>query len=163
MLRGGEPAVPFGARQGLPCATSTSDPIPVLLVDDDAEFRADVHRALTRAGFQAFVAATSTQAWDFLAHRAPFERAPAPAFVVLDFKLPDFDAPALLARMRAAVPPLDVPVIVVSQTASPADERAAMTAGARAYRAKPSRLGDLETMLLDFWREVGEPRGHPDR
>ena len=76
-----------------------------------------------------------------------------PGFVVLDFNLPDLNAPAALADplLRA------LPVLVLTQIPGPADERAVLAAGARAYHGKPSRAAALRELLVDFWRTHGDP------
>jgi len=135
--------------------TSPGDDVPILVVDDDPHFCAGVDRALAAVPIRAHAVHTAVDALRFLA-RAD---APRPAFVVLDFNLPDLNAPAVLAD------PLfrSVPVLVLTQVPGAADERAALGAGARAYHAKPSRAAALRELLLDFWRTHAGPHGDPDR
>ncbi|MGE5525379.1 MAG: response regulator transcription factor [Rhodospirillaceae bacterium] len=54
---------------------------------------------------------------------------------ILDVRLPDMDGLELCRRIRRDDP--NVPVIICSGAATPADELAAMRAGASAYYAKP--------------------------
>jgi CheY-like chemotaxis protein len=93
----------------------------------------------------------------FLARAAPFDGASRPAFVVLDFNLPDLDAPAVLADMRTDPLHRAIPVLVVSQIPGPSDESAALRAGAQAYQAKPSRAAALRDLLVRFWQTHGDP------
>src|SRR5437899_2195725 len=87
-------------RRGGPF-TAPTDGVPILIVDDDANFCAAVSRALASVPFLPFSVRGGVDALRFLARAAPFEDAPRPAFVVLDFNLPDLNAPAVLADMRA--------------------------------------------------------------
>jgi CheY-like chemotaxis protein len=149
-------------RRGGPF-TAPTDGIPILIVDDDAHFCTAVSRALASVPFLPFSVRGGVDALRFLARAAPFQDAPRPAFVVLDFNLPDLDAPAVLADMRAHPLHRAIPVLVLSQIPGPADENAALQAGAQAYQAKPSHAAALRELLLGFWCTHSGPHGHPGR
>ena len=149
-------------RPGGPVATAT-DAVPILVVDDDANFCAAVARVLAATPFRPFAVRSGVDALRFLATAPPFDDAPRPAFVVLDFNLPDLGAPAVLADMRAHPLHRAIPVLVLSQIPGPADADAALQAGAQTYQAKPSRAAALRDLLLDFWRTHGPSDGDPDR
>lgn len=125
----------------------------VLVVDDNPEFL-DVARRLL-GGVQPDVTVhtvhSATDALAFLTRRAPYGDAPRPAFVVLDFRLPDMDAPELLGHVRAVATLADLPILVLSQAGWPEDARAALAAGASAFVVKPSRAGALRRVLREFW------------
>jgi CheY-like chemotaxis protein len=125
----------------------------VLVVDDNPEFL-DVACQLLR-GVHPDVAVhtvqSGTDALAFLAQRAPYGDAPRPAFVVLDFRLPDMNAPQLLAGVRAIAALAALPILVLSQAGWPEDARAALAAGASAFVVKPSRAGALRRVLREFW------------
>jgi CheY-like chemotaxis protein len=126
----------------------------VLLVDDSIEFL-DVARRLlagARPGTDVHTVQSGAAALAFLARTHPYADAPRPGFVVLDFRLPDTHAPALLARMRADPATASLPVLVLSQAGWPDDARAALAAGASAFVVKPSRVSALRNVLVDFWR-----------
>jgi CheY-like chemotaxis protein len=128
------------------------------VVDDDPGFLDAVRGLLgdDGAGFRVDTVPTGCAALDFLSRRPPFREAPRPAFVVLDFRLPDLNAPAVLERMRRAPELRSLPVLVMSQADSDPDRAAALTAGARAFRRKPSRVQQLREILLEFWTAHGD-------
>ena len=80
-----------------------------------------------------------TDAVAFLTRCAPYGTAPRPSFVVLDFRLPDMNAPEVLARLRGEPQLADLPILVLSQAGWPEDAREALAAGASAFVVKPSR------------------------
>jgi CheY-like chemotaxis protein len=125
----------------------------VLVVDDSPEFLAVARRLLLglRPGVRVHAVQSGTDALAFLTRQPPYADAPSPAFVVLDFRLPDMNAPELLGRLRDADPLAAVPVLVLSQAGWPEDARAALAAGASAFVVKPSRTSKLRAVLLDFW------------
>jgi len=164
LCAGDEPTIRGRERnaRGGPLATP-ADGVPILIVDDDANFCTAVRRALARTPFRPYAVAGGAEALRFLTRRAPYEHAPRPAFVVLDFNLPDFDAPAVLADMRAMPLCRTIPVLVLSQIPGTADEDAALQAGAQTYQAKPSRAAALRELILDFWRTHAGSHGDPRR
>jgi CheY-like chemotaxis protein len=126
----------------------------VLVVDDSVEFLGVARRLLegARPGTDVHTVQSGAAALAFLTHAQPYTDAPRPGFVVLDFRLPDMHAPALLARMRADPATAALPVLVLSQAGWPEDARAALAAGASAFVVKPSRASALRSVLVDFWR-----------
>ncbi len=130
-------------------------PVPVLVIDDNAGFLRVARAALegARPPFAVHTVQTGTDAIAFLERRPPFTDAPRPAFVVLDFHLPDLDAPAILRRLTTDVTLREIPVLVLSQADWEEDERAARAAGARAFRVKPGRLQALRETMIAFWKE----------
>jgi len=165
MLYAGDEPTPrerASSRRGGPFAAPAGG-VPILIVDDDRDFCAAVGRALASTSFLPFAVPGGVEALRFLARAAPFADAPRPAFVVLDFNLPDLDAPAVLAGMRSDPQHRAIPVLVLSQIPGPADEDAALQAGAQAYQGKPSRAMALRDVLLGFWRTHVGPHGDPGR
>ena len=132
-------------------------PATVLVVDDNAEFLHVVRAILAdpRVGLTVEVAATGHEAIEKL------QGGPRPAFVVLDYHLPDLDAPEVLRRMGAVESLRSLPVLVLSQADWERDRRLALEAGARAFRVKPSRVRQLREVLLELWPAPG-PGGDPD-
>lgn len=131
---------------------------PVLVVDDSPEFL-DVARRLlhgVRSDVAVHTVRSGTDALAFLTRHPPYAEAPRPAFVVLDFRLPDMNVPDLLTRLRAVPALADLPILVVSQAGWPDDARAALAAGASAFVVKPSRASALRRVLRDFWSRHAE-------
>ena len=132
----------------------------VLVVDDNPGFNHAARTVLGDDGFMVHTAETGHEALAFLERRPPFLDAPRPAFVVLDFHLPDMDAPAVLRRLQDGGLQA-IPVLVVSQADWAEDEAAARAAGARDFRVKPSRARALHDTLLEFWRAHGDGTDGP--
>jgi two-component system chemotaxis response regulator CheY len=137
--------------------------VPVLLVDDDPHFCSGLARALESTPLRPMVVHGGAAALRFLTRAQPYEDAPQPAFVLLDFNLPDLTATAVLADIRRTAALATIPVLVISQIPGAADEAAALAAGADAYRAKPSRSSALRELVVEFWKTHRGPDGDPGR
>ncbi len=131
---------------------------PAVLVIDDSPGFLRVIRAILSSGhpaFAVFLVGTGESALAFLRREPPYEDVPRPAFVVLDFHLPDVSAPELLDVTREHPDLRDIPILVLSQADWAEDEAVAMASGARRFRAKPSDPDDLRDLVVSFWREEG--------
>jgi CheY-like chemotaxis protein/anti-sigma regulatory factor (Ser/Thr protein kinase) len=77
----------------------------------------------------------------------------APDLILLDLNLPDIPGREVLARLQASTLTRDIPVIVLSADATPAQIERLKSAGARAYLTKPldvaEFLNTLDTILPD--------------
>ena len=139
--------------------------VPVLVVDDNCGFLRVV-RAVLESGDPRFAVQTVETGHDALAlldRVAPFEEAPRPAFIVLDYHLHDQDAPAVLEQMSARPGLEAIPVLVLSVAGWEKDQAAAMAAGAVRFHEKPSGVGPLRELLVAFWKEHvdgGQGPGH---
>lgn len=135
--------------------------IPVLVVDDSPDFLRVMRAVLADAGprFAVHTVRTGAEALAFVDQRPPFAGVPRPALILLDYRLPDMNAPAVLAELGARGLLATTPVLVLSQAGWPEDAAAAAAAGAHAYRTKPSRIEELREVVTSFWKVHGSP--HP--
>ena len=126
---------------------------PVLLVDDNLDFVGVARQLLEgmRPHVAVHAVASGTDALAFLTRQAPYDDAPRPIFVVLDFRLPDMNAPEVLERLRDEPSLADLPILVLSQAGWPDDARRALAAGASAFVVKPSRASALRSVFHEFW------------
>jgi CheY-like chemotaxis protein len=140
-----------------------SDRVPVLVVDDNLGFLRVVQTILEKATppFAVHTVESGTEALAFLERRAPYTDAPRPAFIVLDFHLPDMNAPAVLNELANRSDLRDIPVFVLSQAAWEEDETAARAAGAIKFGVKPSRVQALRDEVIKFWREYAHGGADP--
>ena len=106
---------------------------PILVIEDDPQFRQTVQATLEDEGWAVDVAADGQQALGWLALRRP-------ALVVLDWTLPEFDGEAVAASLRATHG-LGVPVLLMTADGSASEK--ARRAGAFAYLHKPFELDEL--------------------
>ena len=138
--------------------------IPVLLLDDDAEFRGMVARELRTAGFAPMEAATAAEAEMLVLHGVVRFEA-----LILDVTLPDGDGCDLCARLRAAGQ--GMPVLMLTASDAKDDVVRGLEAGAHDSLCKPVRLPVLVARLraqlrhhensTDLVLTVGRWRFHP--
>ena len=119
----------------------------VLIVDDDASFRTEIARVLTRAGLSTRQLASGEEALQAAAER--------PVAVVLEATLPDVDGLELCHELRSRHGE-DLPLIVVSGTRSlPHDRVAGLLIGADDYLVKPV---DGDELLVRLRRLLARSR-----
>ncbi|MCX6623958.1 MAG: response regulator, partial [Acidobacteria bacterium] len=80
-------------------------------------------------------------ALSFIRRSLPGKR--APALILLDLNLPKHDGFEILAALRGQDLLSRIPVIVVSSSQNPDDERAVLALGATRYFTKPADLDDF--------------------
>ena len=105
-----------------------------LVVEDDADIRADLQRALEAAGFVVDAVADGESAW----YRGDVEDYDA---AILDLGLPRLDGLSVLRRWRQAGRAF--PVIVVSARGDWTENVEGIEAGADDYLGKPFAMGEL--------------------
>lgn len=112
---------------------STSNPLSILIVEDDAAIRDFLRASLVDAGFRVTEARDGNEA---------VEKAIAvpPDLVILDLGLPDVDGQIVLQRLREW---LKAPVIIVSARDQEAEKVAALDGGADDYLTKPFSTVEL--------------------
>ena len=110
----------------------------VLVVDDEADMLVTYERLLRRWGYR--VSPAASLATGLLA----LER-DRPDLVISDLRLPDGDGFQLVRAARATSRP--PPIIIVTGVPSENRRRAAMTAGAVAFLAKPFRSSTLQQFV----------------
>jgi CheY-like chemotaxis protein len=126
--------------------------VPVLVVDDHAGFRRVIRMVLDDAPlrFDVHLVSTGGAALRFLSREPPFSQAPHPAFMVLDFRLPDMLAPEVLQRLRRLPTLGDIPVLVLSAAGWEEDEASSIEAGAQGFLVKPSNADVLLDRIEEF-------------
>lgn len=111
----------------------------LLLVDDDAAFRAALGSAMSRRGFEVSVAASAAEA-ESIAQSKTFE------YALVDVRMPGADGVELCGRLKT----IDegTRVVVLTGYGTIANAVAAMRAGAADYLTKPTDAGSCELALL---------------
>ena len=124
---------------------------PVVLVAEDSDEDFDT---LSEARSRAGVATTLERASSgeqCLARLRELDRAPAPlGLVLLDLNLPGLDGRGVLAEIRSDPARADVPVVVLSTSASPQDVSYCYQLGANAFHVKPVQYGEHLALLVDL-------------
>ncbi len=117
---------------------SRSDPIRVLVVDDERDFATAIAERLARRGFRAAAVFSAAEALEHLGS------SPADV-VVLDLKMPGMDGLEALRRIRALHPALEVVVLTGHGTVASGVE--GMKGGAADFLQKPVTIDVLCTAV----------------
>jgi two-component system, OmpR family, phosphate regulon response regulator PhoB len=124
-----------------------SEPIQVLVVEDEDDIRNLVALNLRRAGFGVLTAADGAEGLALAAtHRPPV--------VLLDLMLPDMSGREVCARLRAREENRDAHVIMVTARGEEADRVAGFEVGADDYVTKPFSTRELVMRVKAAARRV---------
>jgi CheY-like chemotaxis protein len=102
----------------------------VLIVEDEADVMLAFRIVLETAGYEVAQAASGEQALTMLDTLTPDA-------IVLDIVLPGIDGWGVLERIRASGLAAEIPIVVASANASPAQQQRAADYGCAALFAKP--------------------------
>jgi two-component system KDP operon response regulator KdpE len=105
----------------------------VLVVDDEAQIRVALERALAARGYEVDAASDGNEGLDRIATAAP-------DLVVLDLNMPGMDGLEMCRRLRAWS---KVPILVLSVREEEPDKIAALDLGADDYLTKPFSVGEF--------------------
>ena len=130
--------------------------LEILLVEDSP---ADAHLTLkaledTTTVYNVHVVGDGVEALKFLRRHTPHESAPRPDIILLDLNLPVMDGKELLAEIKSDELLLDIPVVVLSSSASLDDINYAYRHHAACYVAKSAQLEQYMAAirtLKDLW------------
>jgi two-component system, OmpR family, phosphate regulon response regulator OmpR len=121
-------------------------PNRIIVVDDDAELRAQLQRFLGEHGFAVRAASGGAELDRMLA------REPADA-IVLDLMMPDPDGLTICRTLRARGE--DVPILMLTARGDPMDRILGLEMGADDYLPKPFTPRELVARLSAILRRVG--------
>ena len=131
-----------------------------LVLEDDANDALLIRRAFTNAACRAFVCRNTSEARAYLvgagmyADRARF---PFPDIFITDLRLGDESGMQFLKWLRSRDDFKNVPVIVLSGTASPRDVQDAKKLGASRVVQKSSNPAELQMLVMKLAREFCPP------
>lgn len=91
-----------------------------------------------RLPLELHIASDGQQAIEFIERAEHDPAAPCPHFLLLDLNLPKRDGFQVLERLRQSEKCKDIPVIVITSSDAPADQRQAAELGAGYFRKPPS-------------------------
>jgi CheY-like chemotaxis protein len=123
-------------------AAATSKPLRVLVVDDDAFFRANV-AALLASDRRVVVVGDAANGASAVRRAAELR----PDLVLMDLNMPVLDGFEATRRIRDGLP--SQTVVAVSGSASERDARRALAAGAAGFLSKAELGGELADYLLE--------------
>jgi DNA-binding response OmpR family regulator len=118
--------------------------VKVLMVDDEAQFRATTEKLLNRRGFETILAASGEQAIEKLGE--------SPDVVILDIRMPGMDGHQALKEIKERAP--ELPVIMLTGHGAEPSAREALEQGAFDYLAKPCDIDMLAGKISDAARHA---------
>jgi len=118
----------------------------VLVVDDDADIRSLLELALGLHGHVVDSVSGGSPALAALRGELGEQR----PVVVLDVQMPDLDGWHVLAAIRADVALRDLPVVLCTVRAGPADLERGWTTGCDAYLPKPFDISTIGALVSDL-------------
>jgi CheY-like chemotaxis protein len=116
--------------------------IKVLMVDDEAQFRATTQKILNRKGFETIIAASGEEALGKLGE--------SPDVVILDIKMPGIDGHQALQEIKKQKP--DLPVIMLTGHGALPSATAALGKGAFDYLSKPCDIELLTAKIHEAFQ-----------
>jgi len=125
-----------------------TDKIKVLMVDDEAQFRATTNKILTRRGFDTILAESGAAAIEKLNED--------PDVVILDIKMEGMDGHETLREIKKQKP--DLPVIMLTGHGDLPSAREAYGEGAFDYLSKPCDIDVLTGKIKDAFNRGTPPR-----
>jgi len=120
-----------------------TDPITVLIVDDDAEMRAVIKNFLEQDGYRVIERGRARDALLAL------DDALQPDVVIVDRVMPDMSGTELLSLLRRR---FDIPVILITAFGGPDVEVDALRRGAASYLEKPFRMSAVAQAVARLTR-----------
>ncbi|MEZ5217892.1 MAG: response regulator transcription factor [Ilumatobacteraceae bacterium] len=124
----------------------------VLLVEDDADIREPLSRALEREGYEIVAAGTGAGALEAVV-QGRFD------LVILDLGLPDLDGLEVCRRIRRTHPLLAV--LMLTARSDEIDLVVGLDSGADDYVAKPFRVAELLARIRALLRRVDHEHPSP--
>ena len=160
---GGAPATQ--PKGGLTLAGGNSEPISILLVDDDADCRLLIRDAIAecKVSNKVFEVENGQEALDFLNRQGPYANVPRPGLVYLDIEMPGLNGQETLKRIRANPALRDVPVVMMTGVADEDQMKLAAVNGANSYTIKPANAEQfLRTVLAstNYWLSIHQSPAH---
>jgi CheY-like chemotaxis protein len=116
--------------------------IKILMVDDEAQFRATTQKILDKKGFHTMLAANGEEALEKLEEN--------PDVVILDIKMPGMDGHDVLQEIKKRKP--DLPVIMLTGHGKAPSAEEALKQGAFDYLTKPCDIDLLTAKVNEAYR-----------
>jgi CheY-like chemotaxis protein len=139
-----------------------SEPITILLVEDEPAHAEIVRRNLevTRSSNRLNHVADGQSALDYLYRNNAFSNpasSPRPDLILLDLRLPKVDGLQVLKTIKTDPELKNIPVVILSTSASETDIATAYSNNANSYLVKPvdfKQFSELLETLGTYWMEL---------
>ena len=109
----------------------------ILLVEDTRHLSEEIEDILKQEGFRVIIAMNALQALERLRESTP------PDLIITDIHMPWMDGFELIELIRKNPDLKSIPVIILSATASEADQLRGRTVGASVFLQKPCKVQTL--------------------
>lgn len=144
---------------------TNSEPITILLVDDDPDCRMLIRDAINESKVSNTVIEVSNglEALDLLNRRGKWANATRPGLIYLDIEMPGLDGQATLKEIRSNPDLRDIPVVMMTGVADEEQMRLAAANGANSYTIKPANAEQfLRTVLAstNYWLTIHQYPTH---
>jgi CheY-like chemotaxis protein len=139
--------------------TEASDPIDILLVEDDPGDVLMTREALEyhKVRNSLHVVSDGVEAMQFVRGEAPFEDMPRPGLILLDLNLPRKNGQEVLAELKQSPDLCTIPVVVLTTSEAEEDILRSYQLHANAYITKPvdfDRFIEVVRQIDDFFLTV---------
>ncbi len=157
-----DPCAEKALVRGEPCPAGT-----ILIAEDDPNDALLLKRAFNKAGVEIplFFVQDGEQVIDYLAGKGRFNNRsvyPTPSLLVLDLRMPRFSGLEVLEWLERQPAERQVPVVVFTGSAAPAEIKRAYALGADSCVIKPQDPAEMVVVAQNFQaycREGVAPRG----
>lgn len=147
-----------------PIARMTSDPLTILLADDDEDDRMMAAEALVEAGVRNPLVCVEdgVELLDYLFCTGPHADAPPPlpGLILLDLNMPRVDGREALARIKADDDLRLIPIVILTTSQAEEDVFRTYDLGVNSFITKPIKFDELVSvmsLLGQYWLSTTTP------
>lgn len=145
--------------------TQNTQPIAILLVDDDPDCRMLIRDAISECKVSNSIheAGNGRQALAFLHRKGVYANAPRPGLIFLDIEMPEMDGQEVLRAIKADPDLHDIPVVMMTGVSDETQMKLAALNGANSYTIKPANAEQfLRTVLAstNYWLTIHQYPEH---
>jgi CheY-like chemotaxis protein len=142
-----------------------SEPITILLVDDDPDCRMLIRDAIAESKVSNLVieVGNGAEALDFLYGRKAHAGAVRPGLIFLDIEMPGMDGQTTLKHIRSDPRFRDIPIVMMTGVSDEQQMQEAAQNGANSYTIKPANAEQfLRTVLAstNYWLTIHQYPHH---
>jgi CheY-like chemotaxis protein len=146
-------------------ARDGSEPIIILLVDDDPDCRMLVRDAIadSRVRSRVFEVGSAEDGLAFLKREGNYADAPRPGLIYLDIEMPGISGIELLKKIKADPELRHITVVMMTGVSDEEQLRSAAAAGANSYTIKPANAEQfLRTVITsaNYWLSIHQYPDH---
>ena len=136
-----------------------SQPVTILLVDDDEDCRQLIRDAIDQGKLDNAVYEVSSgeEALTFLRREGAYRNAPRPGLVYLDIEMPGMGGQETLRAIRTDPQFADIAVVMMTGVTDDRQKRMAMANGANSYTNKPTdAMSFMQTVVqsTNYWLRI---------